>query len=212
VRFSPSLVILVIAAPVACQAQSWEVGAAGGYGWYENPSISIPAGSTQAGFPPRAAFSVVLGNNMYNYLGGELRYMFRFGGPELNSGDVRADRNGYTNVIVYDLLVHLRPRDVHLRPYFAGGAGIKVFSATGISQVNQPLNGFARLIEHTEVEPAISAGVGLKYRFTKHAQFRVDFRTYFSPLPKDIFRSPSAAVIHGWVYDFVPIAGFSYVF
>jgi len=211
VRFSISL-ILVIASPVACQAQSWEVGGAGGYGWYGNPSISIPTGSAEAGFPPKTAFSAVFGNNMYKYVGGELRYVFRFGGPELKFGGVQSNLNGYTNVIVYDVVVHLTPRDSRLRPFFAGGAGIKVFSGTDTPGLRQPLSDFARLREHTEVKPAISAGTGLKYRFTRHAQFRVDFRTYFSPLPKEIFRTSQSGFIHGWLYDFVPMAGFDYVF
>jgi len=225
VSFSLSKVLLVIAAPVACLSQSWEVGGAGGYGWYITPTISNPAGSAQAGFPNRAAVGVVFGNNMYQYLGGEIRYLFRFGGPELIWGGVQTpsgvqtsvgaaqtNLHGYTNLIDYDLLVHLRPRDVKLRPFFAGGAGIKVFTGKDEPGIRQTLPEFARLIPTTQVEPVISAGAGVKYRFTRHALFRIDFRLYFSPLPNDIFRTPASAAIHGWVFDYVPMAGISYVF
>jgi len=212
VRFSISLVILLTASPVACQAQNWEVGGAGGYGWYINPSISLPAGSAQAGYPAKTALSAILGNNMYRYLGGELRYVFRFGGPELKLGNVQSNLNGYTNVIVYDFVIHMRPKDDRLRPYFAGGAGIKIFTGTDTPGLRQPLSEFARLQEHTDVEPAISAGAGVKYRFKRHAQFRVDFRTYFSPLPKSIFRKSPPAAIHGWIFDYLPMVGFDYVF
>jgi hypothetical protein len=36
-------------------AQTWKLGAVGGYGWYHNPSITNPPQSVRAGFPPRAA-------------------------------------------------------------------------------------------------------------------------------------------------------------
>jgi hypothetical protein len=212
VSFSLSKVLLVIAAPLACLSQTWEVGGAGGYGWYINPTISNPSGSVQAGFPPRAALGAVFGNEMYQYLGGEIRYLFRFGGPELKLGGVISSMSGYTNLIDYDLLIHMRPRDVKLRPFFAGGAGIKVFTGTERPRERQMLPEFARLTPETEVEPVISAGAGVKYRFTRHAQFRIDFRTYFSPLPNHIFRTPASAATHGWVFDYVPMAGISYVF
>jgi hypothetical protein len=211
-RSTLCLVLFAFTAPLAGLAQQWELGGAGGYGWYVNPSISNPLGSAQAGFPPKATIGVVFGNNMYEYVGGELRYLFRFGGPELRSGGIQANMTGYTNLVTYDLLVHTRPRDVKLRPFFAAGAGIKVYTGTGIRSVDQPLLGFAVLTPSTQVEPAISAGGGLKYRLTKHAQARIDFRTYFSPLPNQIFRTHGSSSIHGWVYDLVPMAGISYVF
>jgi len=106
----------------------------------------------------------------------------------------------------------MRRNDEKLRPFVAGGAGIKIYTSTGVHSEDQPLSGFARLTPHTQVEAAVSAGGGLKYRFGRHAQARVDFRTYFSPLPDKIFRTPGFSSIHGWVYDFVPMAGISYLF
>jgi hypothetical protein len=196
----------------ACLAQKWEAGGAGGYGWYVNPSIRNSIGSAQAGFPAKGAIGALFGNNMYEYVGGEVRYLFRFGGPELRFGGTQANMTGYTNVITYDLLVHLRPRDAKVRPFVAGGAGIKVYSGTGLVSVGQPLVGFALLKPVNEVEPAISVGGGLKYLVARHTLLRVDFRTYMTPLPNQIFRPTGFSAIHGWVYDFVPMAGISYVF
>src|SRR6516165_513387 len=104
-RISLVLVVFAVTAPLACLAQNWEVGGAGGYGWYINPSITNPAGSAEAGFPPKGAIGAVFGNNMYEHVGGELRYLLRFGGPRLKFGGVQANMTGYTNLIVYDLLV-----------------------------------------------------------------------------------------------------------
>jgi hypothetical protein len=211
-RISLFLVVLALAAPMACLSQDWEFGGAGGYGWYVNPSISNPPGSAQAGFPSRGTFGAVFGESLYEHLGGEIRYLFQFGGPELRSDGTQVNRTGYTNVVVYDFLLHMTPKEARLRPFLAGGAGIKVFTSTGDVLGNQPLPDFARLVGHTQVEPTISAGAGLKYRLTRHAQVRVDFRTYFSPLPNQIFRQPRSAVLHGWMYDLVPMAGISYMF
>ena len=204
---------LALLAPLVCLAQQWEVGATGGFGWYSNPSISTLAGTAQAGFPAKGAIGAVFGDNMYEHVGGEIRYLFQFGGPELKFNGAKVSAPGYTNVIVYDLLVHLRSRDEGFRPFVAGGAGIKVYTQTEGFFVNQPLFDFARLSSHTVVEPAISAGGGVKYKLTRHAQARFDFRTYFSPLPHRIFRtSDFNSTTHGWLYDFMPMAGISYVF
>jgi hypothetical protein len=206
------LIVFLAAAPMACLSQQWEVGGSGGYGWYASPSISNPFGSAQAGFPAKGAIGAVFGENLYEHLGGEIRYVFRFGGPELKSDGIQTNIRGYTNVVVYDFLFHMTTRENKVRPFIAAGAGIKAFTGTGDFIVNQPLQDFARLVPHTEVEPTISVGAGLKYRVAKHVQLRADFRTYFSPLPGDIFRRPHNAVQRGWIYDFVPMGGISYLF
>jgi hypothetical protein len=206
--------VLAISISSVCRAQQWELGAVGGYGWYFNPSIahSTDTAVAQAGYPPRSAIGVVLGDNMYTYVGGEIRYLFRFGGPELQSGPIRASMSGSTNLVTYDLMIHMRPRDSIFRPFVAGGAGIKVYTGTGFRSPSQPLAEFALLTPVTQVEPTISVGGGLKYLFLKHAQLRVDFRTYMTPLPNEIFRPTGLSAIRGWVFDFVPTAGISYVF
>jgi hypothetical protein len=204
--------MLALAISSLCGAQQWELGGTGGYGWYLNPSIDNPTGSAQAGFPPKGAIGAVFGNNMYEYVGGEVRYLFQFGGPQLQSGGIRANMSGYTNLVVYDVLIHTKPRDNRFRPFVAGGAGIKVFTGTGVRFRDQPLSDFARLTPTDQVEPTISAGGGFKYRLSHHAQIRIDFRTYFSPLPSRVFQTTAFSPIHGWVYEFVPMAGLSYVF
>ena len=44
-----------------CLAQTWELGAVGGYGWYRDPTIVGPTLSGQAGWSPRPAVGVVFG-------------------------------------------------------------------------------------------------------------------------------------------------------
>ena len=197
-----------------CVAQPWELGAIGGYGWYHNSSISGSNGSAQAGFPARAAFGVAFTENMYNHVGGEIVYLFRFGGPEIKLSSVRGNLDGHTNVVVYDFLFYTSSKESRIRPYVAAGAGIKVYTGLGprFVSVEQPLAHLALLRPMNQVEPAISVGGGAKFRVSERVQLRVDFRAYMTPLPDELFRPVGPSVIHGWLYDFVPLAGISYIF
>jgi outer membrane protein W len=103
-------------------------------------------------------------------------------------------------------------REAKVRPYVAGGAGIKVFTGGQLRSVGQPFVGSAVLMPATQVEAAISAGAGVKYKVTESIMVRVDFRTYFSPCPDQIFRPTLTSNIHGWIYNFVPLGGISFVF
>jgi hypothetical protein len=146
-------------------AQHWEIGAAGGFGWYADPTINNTAGSVQAGLKPSVAFGVTSDQDMYNYIGGELRYTFRSGQPELKSHGTVVSGGGYTNVVTYELLVYTSPRESKIRPFVAGGAGIKVYTSTNKAYANQPLGNFALLTHVNQVEPAISAGGGVNVCF-----------------------------------------------
>ncbi|HXA51012.1 MAG TPA: hypothetical protein VNV86_11935 [Candidatus Acidoferrum sp.] len=208
-----SLLLIALAASPVCFSQEWEIGGTAGYAWSMNPSISNPnSPSIEAGIPARVAFGAIFAQNMYEHIGGELRYLFRFGGPQLQSLGTTASMTGYSNSITYDLMVHLVPRDVKIRPFISGGAGIRVYSGTGFVAPGQALAGFAVLRPVNQVEPAIDVGAGLKWKVAKHAQLRAEFRTYFTPLPDEIFRPTGFSRIRGWVYDFVPQVGISYVF
>lgn len=208
----PLRILLALAFSSLCLAQTWELGVVGGYGWYSNPSLANPPESGTAGFPPRAAVGIVFGESPYNHLGGEFRWLFRFGGPHLQSNGITESAPGYTNTITYDFLFHMTPRESKIRPFVAAGAGIKVYTGS-FREVDQPLTNLALLRAVTQVEPAISVGAGLKYMLPKHIQFRVDFRVVPTPLPDAVIRPTGPLTrIHGWVYDFLPLAGLSYVF
>ena len=198
----------------ACRSQPWELGASGGYGWYHDPSIANGTGSAQSGFPAKAAFGVTLTQNMYNYVGGEIRYLFRFGGPELKSSGIEANLDGHTNLVTYDFLFYTSSKESSIRPFIAAGAGIKVYTGLGprFLGLNRPLADLALLRPVNQVEPAISVGGGMKFLMPKRTQLRVDFRAYMTPLPDQLFRPIGPSVIRGWLYDFVPLGGISYVF
>jgi hypothetical protein len=105
------LFVAAIFTPACLMAQQWEIGAAGGFGWYADPTIKNTAGSAQAGLKPSFAFGLTFDQDMYDYIGGELRYTFRGGQPELRSHGTLVSGGGYTNVVTYDLLVYTSPKE-----------------------------------------------------------------------------------------------------
>jgi hypothetical protein len=155
---------------------------------------------------------VVFGQNMYEHIGGEVRYLFQFGGPQLKFQGAEASSAGYTNLVTYDVLFHLTNREAKIRPYVAGGAGVKVYTGGELRSAGLPFVGSAVLVQGNQVEPAISVGAGLKYKVAKHALLRLDFRTYMTPFPDRICRPTGLSRVHGWIYDFVPLGGVSFVF
>ena len=195
-----------------CFAQSWSIGGAAGYGFYNNATISNGSGSAEAGFEPRVAASAVLGQNVGNRFGGELRYTFRGDEAKLRAGGRQVNMDGQTHAVHYDFLVYATPRGSKVRPYAAAGAGIKRYMITGDERLSQPLTSFAMLTHSSQVEGLFSAGAGVKASLGEHWLFRVDFRYYLTPFPEKLFAAGPAARIHGWLHDFVPMAGIDWTF
>jgi hypothetical protein len=190
----------------------WEVGAMAGGGWYRNSSVSNPIGSASAGYNSNFAFGGLLGEDLYKYIGGEIRYMFVVGDPVLKFHGATARTSGYTNVVHYDVIIHTASRESDIRPFFALGAGVKVYSAPNLADPAQPLLNFAVLRHVNQTEALISAGGGVKYRLSHDVQLRVDFRAYMTPAPNVLFTPVHPSTINGWIYHFVPTVGVSYLF
>ena len=195
-----------------CQAQSWSAGVAGGFGFYRDATITNGTDSAKAGFGPRFAVGAVLGENVGQYFGGELRYTFRDGDSELKSGGQKVNMDAAAHALHYDFLLYATPRRSRFRPYAAGGAGIKYYTATGREYVVQPLSNFAFLTHANEVKALISFGGGVKFALGEHWQVRADFRDYATPFPEKLFAPAPGAKIHGWLQDFVPMAGVDWTF
>jgi hypothetical protein len=188
------------------------LGAAGGFGLVRDATIRNPSGSVTAGIDNRFAAGVVVGHDLYQHLSGDLRYTFRDDDLVLKSGGRKANMDGDSHLIHYDLLLHACGRDARIRPYAAAGGGIRLFRGTGREDPNQPFSDFAFLTKTNQVKPLISVGGGVKVALTKQLLIRVDFRDYISPFPEELFVPAPGAKIHGWLHDFVPLAGVSWVF
>lgn len=194
-------------------AQEWEVGGMASYGFYHNADATNPSGSATAGFSPGAAFGAVFGYNASGLLGGEFRYAYEMNGLKLSSTGTDATFSGRTHVIGYDLILH--PRIKHaskVQPFLAVGGGMKVYRGTGAEQEYQNLENFALLTKTQQVEPMISVGGGLKFALSQHVVLRAEFRDYITPFPTSVIAPVPPTKISGWLNDFVPMIGISYIF
>ena len=73
-RLTIRLAILSGIGSLACLAQTWEIGGAGGGTILTGLNANGPAGTATAGFQPGIAAGFVFGQNLYPRLTGELRY------------------------------------------------------------------------------------------------------------------------------------------
>jgi len=110
------------------------------------------------------------------------------------------------------VLIHAAPTESKVRPFFAAGAGVKVYRGTGAEPAFQPLSSLVVLTHATEAQPLLSIGGGLKIPFSHRALLRLDFRDYATPVPTDLLATRSNVKLSGWMHDFVFLVGISTVF
>jgi hypothetical protein len=207
-------VCVALALVSACIAQpgEWELGGAAGFGVMRNATISNPTGSVNAGLDNRFAVSGMIGQDLYQHFGGELRYIFRDNDLVLKGAGQKVNMDGDSHLVHYDFLFYAFGKSSRIRPYAAAGGGMRLFRGTGHEYANQPFGDSALLTKTNEVKPLISAGGGVKVGLTSHTVVRVDFRDYISPFPEKLFVTAPGAKIRGWLHDLVPMVGVSYVF
>ncbi len=194
-------------------AQEWEVGGMASYGFYHNADITSPQGSASAGFNAGPAFGAVIGYNSTSMISGEFRYAFELNDLKLASDGTSTTFGGQAHVIGYDLILHPHVRHASkVQPFIAIGGGMKVYAGTGAEQAYQPLENFALLSKTHQVEPMISVGGGVKIPISQHLLLRAEFRDYISPFPANVIVPVPPAKVNGWLNDFVPMIGISYVF
>jgi|SRR5215467_12294319 hypothetical protein len=205
-------VSLLMLAACACVAQSWEVGVAGGYSFYRDATISNPPLSARAGFQSGGVASVEVGEDVASHIGGELRYTFIDGNARLRFGGQEATLGSIAHAVHYDILLYGTSKESKIRPYVSAGGGIKVYRGNGSETAVQPLANFVFLTHANEVEGLFAAGAGVKLHVDEHWLVRVDFRYYLTPFPHKIFTAAPGASIHGWLHNFVPLAGIAWTF
>lgn len=204
--------LLTLIAPRAFAQPEWELGFAGGLGYSRDASVSGSAGSGKVGLKSGAIASATLGNSAYAHWGGEVRYTYRFSDLKVSGGGQEASFEGETHAIHYDVLYHASDRDSQIRPFVAAGGGVRVFRGTGRETAYQPANKFALLTKTREVCGLISVGGGVKIAVSEHVRVRLEFRDYITPFPKEVIAPSPGAKIDGWLHDFVPMVGVSFVF
>jgi outer membrane protein with beta-barrel domain len=195
-----------------CWAQKWEVGGLGGGSFYKDNTVSNGSVSGNVGFKSNGAFGAFLGNTMYKYVGGELRYEFIPGDLKVSSGGTEATFKGRAQAIHYDILFHFAPVGTRVRPYVAGGGGVKIYEGTGTATATQPLSNLALLTHTHETSGLGSVGAGVKFQGSSHMQIRFEVRDFITPFPKQVIAAAPGAKISGILHNIVVLAGVAYTF
>ncbi len=195
-----------------CAAQQYEVGGAIGYGIYRNGTVFSPSGTAQAGIRNRFAAGFVIGEDLYEYVSGEIRYLYQDGHPFLSGGGVKTDIQGQSHAFHYDLLFHFQKRESRLRPFIALGAGAKDYVIAGPAPAQQPLSGIATLTASDQWKFLATAGVGVKYRLQKHVLLRFDLLDYMTGFPRRQIAPASGNTARGIFQQITPLFGASYLF
>ena len=196
----------------ACFAQNYEVGAAGGYGFYRNARVIASPGTVTAGIRNRFVAGATLTEDMYERVSGELRYLYQDGDPFVSGFGRKANLEGQSHSVTYELLFHVKDREQRLRPYVAVGGGIKYFRTTGPEPVPQPFPDIVTLTNANELRWLVSVGGGLKYRVSRRVILRADFRDYINPFPHKLFVPIPGGTGRGLLHQFTPMLGVGYSF
>jgi len=157
-----------------------------GYGAYRNATVTAPAGNATAGVANRVAAGFVFGEDLYDRLSGEIRYLYQNGGPFVSGGGARGSIQGQSHAAHYDLLIQVRDRESRLRPYFIVGGGIKYYRTTGAPPV-QPLPSIVTVRNRHQLAGLGTVGVGARYQLADHVYVRGDLSTTSRRFPRTCF-------------------------
>jgi hypothetical protein len=193
-------------------AQHYEFGAFGGGSFYSSSTITNPKGNADAGFSSGFSGGGYIGGNMYDHIGGELRYTYLHNDMTLKSGSQSATFGGQAHALHYDFLVHATGRESKIRPYVAAGGGMKFYQGTGDEIPFQPLSNIGLLTKTSQVGALVSVGAGVKVQFSSRIMFRVDIHDYLSPFPDKVIAPALNSTTGGWLNNIVPTAGVSVTF
>jgi hypothetical protein len=205
-----AIVMAGLAAPVS--AQRWEFGAGAAGTFYTSRDVTLGSLKAKAGFDSGWGASAWLGNDMFKYVGGEIRYMYQKNDVTLEEGATKYTFGARSQSIHYDFLLHAAPVGAKVRPFLAAGAGFRGYEGTGREVAVQPLGNFAFLTRTTEWVPLVSIGGGIKFMPTKRLAFRAEFRNYITPVPNNIITPAPGAKVGGWFNNFVGLFGVSVLF
>jgi len=193
-------------------AQEWEIGGIGGAGFASGLSVSSPLASATTGFNSGAAFGVFAGAPLNPRWSGEIAYTYQFDSLKLAGHGASASFSGVSHAVYYDFLYHPLRRRTRAQPFVAAGAGIKLYRGTGAEAAYQPLSNLAFLTKTQDLRPLITVGGGVQYRFNQHVIFRAEVLDYITPFPDKVITPAPGAKVSGWVNDFVPLFGCSFIF
>jgi opacity protein-like surface antigen len=190
----------------------FEVGGGIGGSFYQSKSLTSSVTSGDAGFENGYTGSFWIGNNMYNKLSGEFHYDYQMNDLKLSAGGTNVTFGGKSHAFHYDLLYHFTKRTAKVRPYVLAGGGLKLYQGTGTETAFQALNKLAILTKTSESKPFVTFGGGLKFAVSQHISLRLEVRDNMTPFTKKIILPVNGASASGWLNNFVPLIGISFIF
>ena len=199
--------VLLSIAVCAAHAQTLEIGVVGGGGFLPGVPVAGAPSSVSAGFQSGPAVGAVFTQNMYSRVSGEITYLYELGNLHLSSASDSATFAGRSQVLEYEILYHLRPRNARVRPYFAVGGGMKIFQGTGAEAAYQPLMQYAYLTRTKELKPMLAFGGGVRVALRGKMAARFDLRDQLTTFPTKVISPAPGLAINSWLYDFVPTVG-----
>lgn len=203
---------LLFVCALGLHAQEWEIGGVGGGGFSNGLGVANALASGTTGFNSGMAVGAFAGSNLYPHWSGEIRYTYQMDDLKIAGHGASATFTGVSHAIHYDFIYHPVKSRSRLQPFAAAGAGIRIFRGTGTEQAFQPLSNLVYLTKAQDLRPLISAGGGIKYRISERVFFRAEIRDYISPFPNKVITPAPGSKISGWVQDFVPLVGLSFIF
>lgn len=205
------LLVCALAAVPSLFAQ-YEFGGSIGYGIYRNGTVFGAGSTVAAGIRNRFTAGAVLSEDRYDYISGEVRYLYQDGHPFVSGNGSKTDIQGQSHTITYDVLFHFQRRDRKLRFFVAGGAGVKGYVIAGPAPTVQPLSNVATLTTRDQWMLVVDAGGGVKYTLRRNVLVRLDFRDYMTAFPKRQIAPAGSNTARGIFQQFTPMFGVSYVF
>jgi hypothetical protein len=196
----------------SCLAQQWDVGVAGGLEVYKNLTVTNGSDQASAGFKPGLVVSAFAAQDLYQHLGGEIRYDFGFANMKESSGGTSVDFGAQTHAIHYDFMFYGARRDAKLRPFLLAGGGIKIYRGTGQEQEFQPLANFAILSKTKQIEGLITAGGGVKFQVGHRKFIYLEVIDFITRTPQNVIAPYPPSSISGWVHGFAPMVALSFGF
>jgi len=196
----------------ASYAQTWYVGAGGGYGYAPKLTVGGLTPEGKAGFDNGGALGAFFGEDSHKYWSGEVHYLHRWDNLSLSAGGTTVHFSGHSDILHADFLRNFTPRGAKVRPFFALGAGARFLDGTGTESASQPLGNYAALTATRETLPVIDAAFGVRAKVGRSAEVRFEVRDYMSPAPSKVIAPAPGANFSGWFNDIVATASIGYSF
>jgi hypothetical protein len=207
-----SILVLIVTIPCVSFCADIEVGGDGGFGFYQDATITNANGTAKAGFGPRFVFGGLIGRDWGKHLGFEGRYTFQDGDVALRSQGHEANLDGDAQSVLGEVLVYANSKESRFRVFAAAGSGVKIYQATQLIAGPRPLTDFASLVKGSQATALVTFGGGVKYTLSPHWILRLDVRDYATPFPTGVITPAPGARVSGWLHDIVPTLGISHIF